>query len=184
MEWLIAILSLLVLVFIYIFVMYKTTGPGRKDAVKDFSMKEGKEKKLVKAYDIEIETEVGTMVHISNFYGKPIIINFWATWCPPCKAELPGFNKLYNKYGDRVNFLMINLTDIKREPSGSAKKYADLMGLNFPIYYDKKGFASEYALESIPDTFFIDSSGYIVRYAVGSISYKKIEDEIIKLLGE
>lgn len=177
------LLALFLLLTLYIYIQYKTNGPGRKDAIKKYRKTENDEV-LTKAYDIEIEDEAGNTVRISDFEGKPTVINFWTTWCPPCKAELPAFSKLYQKYGDRINFVMLNLTEEKREPRCAARDYINKTSLEFPLYYDSKGTAVDYGLQSIPDTFFINKDGYIESYAIGGLNITKLENEILKLLEE
>lgn len=123
----------------------------------------------------------GNSVTLSDYIGKPIVLNFWASWCPPCKAELPDFEKAYKEYGD-VEFLMVNLTDGSRETVESAKDFISQNGYTFPVYYDTEFSASyAYSLSSIPVTCFIDAEGNLVASRVGMIDYDTLVSCIEKI---
>lgn len=78
----------------------------------------------------------GNTVRLSDMFGKPVVINFWATWCPPCKRELPDFDRLCREYGDRVVFMMVNLTDGRRDTVDGTKKFVSEKGYTFPVYFE------------------------------------------------
>lgn len=125
---------------------------------------------VIPAPDFAVTDYDGNVIKFSDFQGKPIIINFWASWCPPCKAELPSFNTVYEQLGDDVVFLMINATDEIRETKEKAKELTDEEGYTFPVYYDTEMEASNvYGVSSLPSTVFIDRDGNIVTAAVGQI---------------
>jgi thiol-disulfide isomerase/thioredoxin len=65
----------------------------------------------------------GNKVSLSEKIGKPVVVNFWATWCPPCKSELPHFEKLYKELGDKVEFMMVDMTDGRRETADIVKEF-------------------------------------------------------------
>ena len=79
----------------------------------------------VKAPDFTVLDASGNEVHLSDFVGKPVVLNFWASWCPPCKSEMPDFEAVYQACGNDVQFLMVNLTDGNQETLTSAKAYID-----------------------------------------------------------
>ena len=91
------------------------------------------------APDFTVLDKDGNTVRLSEKFGKPIVINFWATWCPPCKQELPDFDKLCKEYGDRVVFMMVNLTDGYRDTVDGTKRFVSGKGYTFPVYFDKIG---------------------------------------------
>ena len=91
------------------------------------------------AADFQMEDKNGEIVDLSDFYGKPIVLNFWASWCPPCKSEMPYLEKAYETYGDDLSFLMVNLTDGEKETVETADEFIDESGYTFPVYYDTKG---------------------------------------------
>lgn len=117
-------------------------------------------------YDIE-----GNPVHLSDFKGKPVVLNFWASWCGPCKMEMPDFNEKYLELGEDINFIMVNSTDGSRETVEIASEFIKSTGYSFPVYYDNDSDASmKYGVYSLPTTFFIDADGNFVTYATGAIS--------------
>ncbi|MGM9596369.1 MAG: TlpA family protein disulfide reductase [Eubacteriales bacterium] len=135
--------------------------------------------------DFTVLDSDGNEVRLSDFAGEPIVINFWATWCPPCRAELPDFNEMYTKYGNDVNFLMVNLTDGISETIEGVKSFVSQEGYTFPVYYDTQSDASStYSVYSIPLTLFIDKSGNIVGNHVGAMSGQTLESYLLRLLGQ
>lgn len=121
----------------------------------------------------------GNTVKLSDYIGKPVVINFWASWCNPCKSEMPDFDEMYQKYSDNVIFLMVNLTDGKRETKDSAMNFISDQGYSFPIYLDTlKSASSAYGIASIPTTVFISKEGNIESRHIGSISKSKLESGI------
>ena len=127
----------------------------------------------------------GKEVKLSDFFGTPIVLNFWASWCPPCKAELPDFEEACKKYEGKVVFLMVNMTDGNRETIKIAKDFVDSMGYTFPVYYDTKYEAAyAYGIRSIPTTYFINADGSIETHATGLISAAQLEQGIGRICGE
>ncbi len=96
------------------------------------------EQGLAPAYDFTMQDYNGNIVKLSNMIDKPVVLNFWATWCPPCKAELPDFQKAYEKYGNEINFVIVDLTD-GDETVERAKSYLSQNSYTFPCYFDVKG---------------------------------------------
>ena len=105
----------------------------------------------------------GNDVTLESLRGKPVVLNFFATWCPPCKAELPDFEEAYLTYGDEVTFVLIDLFAWGSDTESEAKEFYESSGYTFPIYFDtyNEGYM-EYDLNSIPKTFFIDENCYLV----------------------
>ena len=136
------------------------------------------------ARDFTMQDADGNEVKLSDFSGKPVVLNFWASWCPPCRAEMPDFEEMYKEYGDRINFIFVNLTDGSRETKETADKFIAEQGFSFPIYYDVNGEGSDaYDLYYIPDTYFIDGSGNVTGAAVGGIdkaTMQKYIEELVK----
>ena len=124
-------------------------------------------------------------VMLSSFIGKPIILNFWASWCGPCQSEMPDFEEIYSKYKGQIEFLMINLTDGDRETLDTASDYIKKQQFHFPVYYDLDMTASStYFVSSIPQTFFINADGQIVSYAKGAMTKSAMEDQIKRILND
>ena len=123
------------------------------------------------APDFTVLDKDGNTVRLSDTFGKPVVINFWATWCPPCKQELPDFDKLCKEYGDRVVFMMVNLTDGYRDTVDGTKRFVSGKGYTFPVYFDTKdNAASAYNVSSIPQTTFIDANGNIYTTRIGAMN--------------
>lgn len=127
------------------------------------------------APDFTVDDGQGEEVSLSDFFGKPIAINLWATWCPPCAGELPAFDRAWEAYGDQVSFLMVNLTDGERDTVESVKEYVEEAGYSFPVYYDTQlSAATAYGANSIPMTVLIDAHGAIVGGQVGAVDQQAL----------
>ncbi len=136
-----------------------------------------------KATDFSVTDVSGEDISLSDKFGKPIIINFWATWCVPCKLELPSFNKVYSEYKDSVSFMMIASPDGARETVESVKDFVEEKGYNFPVYFEKNNSASiAYGVSSIPTTVFVNSKGEVTDVYIGAIKESKLRDKIEALL--
>lgn len=111
----------------------------------------------LKAPDFELKNLQGETVKLSDYKGKKVMLNFWATWCPPCKAEMPAIQKFYTERGNEVAILAVNI-DPQYDVAGFAKE----MRVNFPILLDEDEKAvNAYQILTIPTTFFIDEKGII-----------------------
>ncbi len=122
--------------------------------------------------DFTVYTASGEKVQLSDFAGKPIVLNFWTSWCGPCQAEMPDFQKAYEQYGDKVQFVMVNLTYSGSETKEKAQAILKEKGYTFPVFFDTDADAGKaYNVESIPATFFFDKNGNIVD------SYRQMIDE-------
>ena len=121
----------------------------------------------------------GNEVHLSDFVGKPIILNFWASWCGPCKMEMPDLEEAYLEYGDEIEFLIVDLTDGTSETVKSASSYIESQGYTFPVYYDTAmGGAFAYGVNAIPVTYFIDADGNLAAYYQGAMTAEILQQGI------
>ena len=137
------------------------------------------------APDFTVFDKEGKPVRLSEMFGRPVVINFWATWCPPCKREMPDFEKLYKEYGDRVVFMMVNLTDGHRDTVEGTKRFVSGKGYTFPVYFDTQDSGgSAYHIVSIPQTVFIDRNGNVYKTHIGAMNEATLRLYIDALLGE
>ena len=135
------------------------------------------EDELPLAPDFTVYDKDGNEVHLSDFLGKPVVINFWATWCTYCKMHMPVFEEAYQTYGEDIHFLMINLTDGSRDTVESASAYIEEQGYTFPVYYDTDySAAATYGASSIPITFFIDAEGHGIVYGRGALDEETFQE--------
>lgn len=138
---------------------------------------------LQAAPDFLVYDSLGNEVRLSDFSGKPVVLNFWASWCGPCKSEMPGFDNLYQKYGDSIEFIMVNLTDGMQETQEKAESFIHDAGYTFPVYFDSDSNAAyTYGISSIPTTFLINVDGEIEAYAMGAISEEALENALDMIL--
>ena len=136
-------------------------------------------KEPIKAPDFKVIDSEGNTVHLSDFIGKPIVLNFWASWCGPCKMEMPAFDKMYQEKGKEIHFLMVNMTDNSRETVKIAKTFIKEQDYSFPVYYDTEiDAAITYGVTSLPTTYFIDSNGYAIAQAMGAIDETTLQTGI------
>ena len=130
-------------------------------------------------YDID-----GNPHKLSDFRGKPVLLNFWASWCGPCQMEMPDFQKYYERHGDKVNFVIVNLTDGQQETVESASDFIAEKGYTFPVYYDTDiDAAMKYGVSAVPVSYFIDAEGYFVAWAQGALSADMLQQGMDLLLG-
>ena len=142
--------------------------PEEQEDGSESAQDEGSE--MITAPDFSVYDAEGNEVKLSDFFGKPIVLNFWASWCSPCKEEMQDFEEAHLELQEEVQFLMVNLTDGSRETVDSALAYIEEQGFTFPVFYDTDTDAAQtYHVYSIPASFFIDAQGYAIARASGAI---------------
>jgi len=119
------------------------------------------------APDFELQTLDGETIKLSNLRGQAVLINLWATWCPPCRAEMPAIEKVYNEYQDQgLVVLAVNMT--YQDAYSDIAPFIDEYGLTFPVLLDETSkVGTAYQLRSLPSSFFIDRDGIISEVVIG-----------------
>ena len=153
-------------VLVILSVLISAVGCGSDYTVENFTV-----------YDADLKA-----VELEDYIGKPIVLNFWATWCYYCTLEMPDFNEAYKKYPE-VQFMMINYTDGETETVEKAAAYIEENGYEFPIFFDTTLQAAEkYGVEAFPMTFFISADGNLVDSHRGAMSGAKLEEYLTELV--
>lgn len=124
----------------------------------------------------------GKQIKLSDYRGKTVLLNFWATWCPPCKAEMPHMEKLYNKYKkDGFEILAVNVTTSEKNRN-NVDQFIEDYGLTFTVPLDENGKVfQDYGIMAYPTSFFIDSDGVIRKKVLGAVDEEVMEKEILRL---
>ncbi|KGP73485.1 TlpA family protein disulfide reductase [Pontibacillus yanchengensis] len=135
-----------------------------------------------KAPDVELETLDGETVHLSDFEGEPVFLNFWATWCPPCKVEMPEMQTFHEKYGDEVTIIAVNATGTETSKE-KVKQFIEEEGYTFKVLLDPEMKANSlYRAQALPTTYFIGKDGTIQQSTkVGPMSYDFMKDKMSKM---
>ncbi len=148
----------------------------------EMELEEGLERGQI-APDFTLQTLSGESITLSQLKGKKVILNFWATWCPPCKQEMPHLQEYYEKYAEEENveIVAVNLT----YTDGSeeiVQQFVDSYELTFPIpLMEQEGLNATYEVLTIPSTFMIDSKGRIQHHIVGPLNEKALKKLVSSL---
>ncbi|WP_328068214.1 redoxin domain-containing protein [Bacillus mycoides] len=134
------------------------------------------------ALDFLLETTTGQEVRLTDYNGKKVILNFWASWCGPCKIEMPDMEKFYHDTKDMgIEIVAINATATEKDPN-NVKQFLEENKYTFPVLLDQKGQASAaYQIISIPTSFVIDTNGVIQYKHVGPMTYEKMKEYVNNL---
>jgi thiol-disulfide isomerase/thioredoxin len=134
------------------------------------------------APDFTVYDGDGNALTLLSLRGKPVLVNFWATWCGPCKSELPALATAFLKYGDKVDFLLVNLTDGYRDTVDGVKAFLEENGYTFPVYYDTdESAALACGVSSIPTTVLVSPEGKLLHTQIGAMEGDVIESLIAML---
>jgi peroxiredoxin len=159
------ILVAIILILISVFIIYNLFSTASAQMAPDFTLSNG----------------YGQTITLSKYRGKVVILNFWATWCPPCKAEIPGFISLYEKY--RLKGLEIIGISIDQAGWNVVHNFIQEFEINYPVVMANRKVIQNYGgIQSIPITFIVDRKGRIYTKLMGYRNEKLFEDIISQLL--
>ena len=134
------------------------------------------------AADFAVFDDNNTEVRLSDHFGKPLVVNFWASWCGPCRSELPAFDAAAEEYAGKIDFMMVNLTDGYSETVESVKSFVEESGYTFPVYYDLNQEADNaYSVYSIPLTVLIRADGTVMDSHIGSMDASTLQTYLAQL---
>ncbi|MBP1949626.1 peroxiredoxin family protein [Virgibacillus litoralis] len=131
------------------------------------------------APDFELKTLEGETVKLSDFRGERVLVNFWATWCPPCREEMPDMQKFYENKD--LEILAVNLTETENSKE-DVTEFVEDFELTFPILMDENSdVANAYKVRAYPTSYMIDSNGRIQFIAMGAMNYEMMVEELAKM---
>lgn len=162
------------------------TGPESLDDIPpniiDNIAPDAEQKIKAEAKDFHVEDSEGKEVYFSDYAGKPVVINFWASWCEPCIEEMPFFINAMERYNGEVEFMMVNLTDGEKETKESAEQFLNDNSLKINSLFDNHFEAvTMYNVTSLPRTIFIDKDGYVQKSVKGMMTEDYLEELIEKI---
>ncbi len=134
----------------------------------------------IQAPDFTLTDLEGNQISLSDLRGKTVFLNFWATWCPPCRAEMPEIEAIYQEYKDRdVVVIGVDL----REPESTVRQYVQQGGYSWTFVIDTTGaVARDYGITAIPTSIFLDSDGIIRAVNIGAMTKRAMEAKLAKAL--
>lgn len=137
----------------------------------------------IDAPDFTMTSADGEEITLESLEGKPLVLNFWASTCGPCKSEMPEFQNAYEEFGDRIQFVMVNIPGFNGETQARALQFLEQQGYSFPVYFDSDAEAQiQYGITSIPRTYFIDPDGTVEAYVSGAMDASTLERGIEMIL--
>ena len=126
-----------------------------------------------------LQTTDGESLSTATFYGRPLLVNFWYSTCEPCRREMPALAEAHDIFGDRVNFIGVNMSD----PAVVAQNFADRYGVTFPILLDNgSALTLELGISIAPTTLFVDASGTIIEQVSGELTSQTLSSYLTELV--
>ncbi|NNU90044.1 TlpA disulfide reductase family protein [Anoxybacillus sp. CHMUD] len=168
------LISFHILVFIFSSMSDMTKEATSQQAISNIGIDVGEI-----APDFELMTLKGKKMKLSQFRGKKVVLNFWASWCPPCRAEMPEMQRFYEQYGQHVAIVAVNLTN-KEKNHQAVETFINEKGVSFDIMLDEQGTVSKtYEVITIPTSYIIDEQGVIRSKHVGPLSYDMMKRTVL-----
>lgn len=168
---------LIVVVFVGAFMYYNSNIKDLPNPIDGQDTSNEDQEQQILAPDFTLENSEGEEITLSDYRGKVVVLNFWASWCGPCRSEMPDLDEANKELqqGDDAVMLLVNLTDGVRETKEKAQKYVEDNNFSFNVLYDVDGDASnKYQISSIPTTAIIDREGYVKFYYTGPMNKENI----------
>ncbi len=175
---------ILVLIIVALLAVVAVMGGMKKTESQASSFGESTGEKAEPVPNFTVFDKDGNETDLDSYLGKPVVINFWATWCPYCVAELSDFDRIAGEYSDRVNFMFIDVTDGKRETVEKALAYLEDRGYeNITSVYDTRGNASGlFRIRSLPTTIYLNGDGTFYDYRIGQTNYDAVKERLDGML--
>ena len=184
----IVIVCTLIILFLYNVVSEKIASQtGLTEASRGFEQNLAQENSVLKkdqlAPDVTFTTLDGKSAQLSDYIGQNVVLNFWATWCPPCKAEMPAFQHYYEQYGEAHNVVILgfNMT-FSKDSKEKVEQFIEEYEITFPIYLtEDKNVLKTYQIASMPTTIFIDTEGRVQRKIIGPVNEQALIEYVEQL---
>jgi thiol-disulfide isomerase/thioredoxin len=162
--------------------------PGAADAEGDMDNASALDGKVAPA--LTLADLNGNKVSLTNYKGRPLVVDFWATWCGPCKVEIPWFEKLHEQYASQgLEILGVSTDDLDRDDPAKMftqkrdiADFASKMHMNYPVLLGEDAVEDKWGIDAMPTTFFIDRNGKIVASTIGLAPREVIEEDIRKAI--
>ncbi len=133
------------------------------------------------APSFSLTSTLGEEISLADYRGRPVILNFWATWCPPCRAEMPEFQSASTRYNGQATILGVD----QGEPPSIVSDFGNALGITYPLLVDQENVVNRaYGVTALPTTVFIDGRGVVREVFTGIVSKAVLEDRIERLLAE
>lgn len=153
------------------------------DAADDTGDGNGTNAATTPAPDFTMTDADGATLTLADFKGKPVLLNFWASWCGPCQSEMPDIQKAWEAHAQDIDFVIVNMTGMSGETEQAARTFLADNGYTFPVYFDKdSSAAAAFGVNSIPQTYLIDAEGNILGGYMGAMTSSIIDEGIQMLL--
>ena len=175
--------NILFLVLIALLIIPQTRKPIQIELNRIFSSSPSEvtgEKRRIQEYEWQLRNLAGERVNFEEARGEVAVVNFWATWCPPCIAEMPSFQALYEDYGDKVSFYFVS----SEEPQ-KLQQFINKRGYSLPVYLPLSTIPDKLKTNSLPTTYVLGRSGEIVVEKTGSAdwdssTFRKLLDRLLQ----